>query len=138
MRKYISEDRRALGKSTRIVAIIAGIGMIVLAVFIQSLHTGLVGAVLLLAMALQKEIAMTEEGLVVSYDMVVYQYKEMWTYEEIKEIHKELSPDGTKMALHVMKDVMSRKLIYSIPESELVLQLAKEKNPKIHIGNVND
>ena len=111
MRKYISEDRRALRKSTRIVAIIAGIGMIVLAVFIQSLHTGLVGAVLLLAMALQKEIAMTEEGLVVSYDMVVYQYKEMWTYEEIKEIHKELSPDGTKMALHVNEKRMDYYIV---------------------------
>lgn len=137
MRKYVSEDRRALRKSSRILAIIAGFGLLGLAIYIQSIHAGFIGAVLLLVMILQKEIAMTENGLEVTYDMVVYQYKELWTYEEIQEIHRELSPDGKKMALHVMKDVMSRKLIYSIPESRLVIELAQEKNPKIHVSNVD-
>lgn len=138
MQKYISEDRKALRKSTRIIAIAAGLGMVGLAITIHSWHAALIGVVLLLAMVLQKEIAMTENGLEITYDMVVYQYKEMWTYDEIQEIHKELSPDGKKMALHVMKDIMSRKLIYSVPESRLVLELALEKNPKIHVGNANE
>ena len=73
---------------------------------------------------------MTEEGLEVNYDMVVYQYRELWPYDQIEDIHKELSPDGTKMALHVMKDVMSRKLIYDLDVYKDVIALALEKNPK--------
>ena len=111
--------------------------MIVLAIFIRSIHAAFIGIVILLAMVLQKEIAMTEDGLEVNYDMIVYQYKELWPYEEIEDIHKELSPDGTKMALHVMKDVMSRKLIYDLPVYEEVIALALEKNPKIHVADVD-
>ncbi|MBR3756258.1 MAG: hypothetical protein IKK48_04030 [Firmicutes bacterium] len=137
MRKYVSYDRKALRKSTRIAAVVAGIFMIGLAVYIKSWHAAFIGIVLLLAMVLQKEIAMTEKGLEVNYDMIVYQYKELWTYEEIEDIHKELSPDGTKMALHVMKDVMSRKLIYDLDVYEEVIALAQEKNPKIHVADVD-
>lgn len=137
MRKYVSYDRKALKKSTRIAAIVAGLFMIGLAVYIKSWHAAFIGIVLLLAMCLQKEISMTEEGLEVNYDMVVYQYKELWPYAEIEDIHKELSPDGTKMALHVMKDVMSRKLIYDLPVYKEVIELALEKNPKIHVADID-
>lgn len=137
MRKYVSYDRKALRKSTRIAAIIAGLFMIGLAVYIKSWHAAFIGIVLLLAMCLQKEISMTEEGLEVNYDMVVYQYKELWPYDEIEDIHKELSPDGTKMALHVMKDVMSRKLIYDLDVYKDVIELALEKNPKIHVADID-
>ena len=137
MRKYVSYDRKALRKSTRIAAIIAGLFMIGLAVYIKSWHAAFIGIVLLLAMCLQKEISMTEEGLEVNYDMVVYQYKELWPYDEIEDIHKELSPDGTKMALHMMKDVMSRKLIYDLDVYKDVIELALEKNPKIHVADID-
>lgn len=137
MRKYVSEDRKALRKSTRIAAIVAGIFMIGLAVYIKSWHAAFIGIVILLAMVLQKEISMTEEGLEVNYDMVVYQYRELWPYDQIEDIHKELSPDGTKMALHVMKDVMSRKLIYDLDVYKDVIALALEKNPKIHVADVD-
>lgn len=137
MRKYVSYDRKALRKSTRIAAIVAGIFMIGLAIYIKSWHAAFIGVVLLLAMSLQKEISMTEEGLEVNYDMVVYQYKELWPYEDIQDIHKELSPDRTKMALHVMKDVMSRKLIYDLDVYEDVIALALEKNPKIHVADID-
>ena len=137
MRKYVSYDRKALRKSTRIAAIVAGIFMIGLAVYIKSWHAAFIGIVILLAMVLQKEISMTEEGLEVNYDMVVYQYRELWPYDEIEDIHKELSPDGTKMALHVMKDVMSRKLIYDLDVYKDVIELALEKNPKIHVADID-
>lgn len=137
MREYIAIDDKALRKSTRIAAVGGGIALIVLAVIIRSLYTGLVGAVLLAAMMLNKKVAMTEEGLVVTYDVVFYKYCEKWGFDEIKEIHKELSPDGRRYALHIMKDVMSRRLVYSIPDTEKVIELAMEKNPNIHVANVD-
>lgn len=138
MRKFVSADTKALKKSTRIAAIVAGVALTIMSIFIQSLYTGLVGVVILAAMMLQKEISMTEEGLEVNYDVVLYKYRELWSYEEIKEIHKELGPDGTKYALHIMKDVMSRRLVYSISDAEKVIQLALEKNPSIHVADVDN
>lgn len=137
MREYIAIDDKALRKSTRIAAVAAGIALIILAVGIRSLYTGLVGAVLLAAMMLNKKTAMTEEGLVVTYDVVFYKYYEKWGFDEIKEIHKELSPDGRRYALHIMKDVMSRRLVYSVTDAEKVIDLALEKNPNIHVADVD-
>ena len=137
MREYIAIDDKALRKSTRIAAIAGGVALIVLAVVIRSLYTGLVGAVLLAAMMLNKKVAMTEEGLVVTYDVVFYRYYEKWRFDEIQEIHKELSPDGRRYALHIMKDVMSRRLVYSISDADKVIELALEKNPNIHVADVD-
>ena len=111
MREYISADAKPMKKSTRITAIIAGFGFILIGIFIWSIYSVLIGVVLLAAMCLNKQIAMDEEGLLVTYDVVVYKYYERWTYDQIQEIHKELAPDGKRYALHVMKDIMSRRLI---------------------------
>ncbi|MGN0722110.1 MAG: hypothetical protein ACI4LZ_09130 [Anaerovoracaceae bacterium] len=137
MREYIAIDDKALKKSTRIAAVAGGTALILLAVFIRSLYTGLVGVVLLAAMMLNKKVAVTDEGLVVTYDVVFYKYYEKWGFEEIKEIHKELSPDGRRYALHIMKDVMSRRLVYSVTDAEKVINLALEKNPYIHVADVD-
>lgn len=137
MREYIAIDDKALKKSTRIAAVAGGTALILLAVFICSLYTGLVGVVLLAAMMLNKKVAVTDEGLVVTYDVVFYKYYEKWGFEEIKEIHKELSPDGRRYALHIMKDVMSRRLVYSVTDAEKVINLALEKNPYIHVADVD-
>lgn len=137
MREYISEENKPMKKSTRVVALIAGAGLVALGVYIWSIYTVLVGAVILLAMALNKKTALTDEGLVVTYDVVLYKYREVWPYEDIQEIHKELSKDRTKYALHVMKDVMSRRLIYPVRQTDEVIEFVLEHNPKIHIADVD-
>lgn len=138
MKSFVSEDTKALRKSTRIVAVIAGVVLIVLGTFLHSFYSILVGAILLLSIILCKTIEINEEGLVVTYDMIVFSHREVWTFEEIKEIHKEVSPDGNKMALHVMKDVMSRRLLYPMDEVEDVIAFVLEQNPKIHVSFVNN
>lgn len=137
MREYISGDAKPMKKSTRVTAIIAGFGFIVTGIFIWSIYSIAIGVILLAAMCLNKQTAMTEEGLVVTYDVVFYKYYERWAYDEIQEIHKELAPDGKRYALHVMKDVMSRRLIYSYDDMEKVIKLALEHNPNIHIADVD-
>ena len=137
MREYIAINDKEPKKSTKIIAIIGGIALIIVAIIIRSLYTGLVGAVLFAAMMLSKQTAITEEGLVVTYNVIFYKYLEKWTFEEIKEIHKEISPDGRRYALHIMKDVMSRRLVYSVADANKVIELALEKNPNIHVANVD-
>ena len=103
-----------------------------------SIYAALIGAAIIAAMLLSKETVVCEEGIVVRYDAIVYQYKEVWPWEEIKEIHKELSPDCKQYGLHFMKDIMTKRVVFPISEAKEVLEFAKEMNPKIHIGNVNE
>ena len=42
------------------------------------------------------------------------------------------------VGLHFMKDIMTKRLVFPIPEAKEVLEFAKEMNPEIHIGNVNE
>lgn len=137
MREFVSIDTKRMKRSTRIAAVIAGLVLIGIAIFLHSLYTGLVGAIILAAMALSKKTAMTEEGLVVTYDALLYKYYEKWTWDQIEEVHKELSPDRANMALHVMKGIMSRRLVYTRSDADKVLELIKEKNPNINIAYVD-
>ena len=137
MKEYISLDTRQLRKSTRIAAIVAGVLFIGLGIIRPSIYAGLIGAVIIAAMLLHKETVVCKEGIVVRYDAVLYKYREVWPWEEIEEIHKELSPDCKQYGLHFMKDIMSKKLVFPISEAKEVLEFAKEMNPEIHIGNVN-
>lgn len=137
MQEYISDNIKALKKSTRICAIIAGIGLIVLAFYLRSIYTGIVGLLLLGAALQGKTIKVTEEGVVMEYDLFFIKHRDVWPFEEISDIHTEPSPDGKKMALHVMRDIMSKRLVFMPIVAKRVIELALEKNPAIHVGEMN-
>ena len=137
MKEFISTDKREPSKSTRISAIVAGLFFILIGIFQMSIYPALICIFMIAAMLLRKKTAVTEEGIVVTYDVVFYQYVEKWMWDEIQEIHKELSPEGTTYALHFMKDIMSKRLLFSISDAQQVLKFAEEMNPSIHIAAVD-
>ncbi len=137
MREYIPIDVKIIRKSTKVVAMALGVLCLVAGVYFQSIYAIVVGVFFLAAMVLNKKTAVTERGIEVTYDMVLFKRVDLWSFEEIREIHKELSPDGRKYALHMMKDIMSKRLVFPIPEAEKVIALAVEKNPKIHVAYVD-
>ncbi len=137
MREYFSDDTKPMKRSTKIMAVIAGFVLIFLGIIGHSFYSIVVGVILLVVMVLRKTISVNEEGLAVVYDMVLYKSVALWKWDEIKEIHTEVSPDGTKLALHFMQDIMSRRLIYSFEDADKVINLALEKNPKIHVAEVD-
>ena len=137
MREYIPIDVKIIRKSTKVVAMALGVLCLVAGVYFQSIYAIVVGVFILAAMEKKKKTAVTERGIEVTYDMVLFKRVDLWSFEEIREIHKELSPDGRKYALHMMKDIMSKRLVFPITEAEKVIALAVEKNPKIHVAYVD-
>ena len=137
MREFVPIDTKVMKKSTRIVALIAGAVCTALGIYISSWYTVLVGVLILSAMALNKKTAVTERGIEITYDMGLFKRVDLWSFDDIREIHKELSPDRSKYALHMLKDVMSRRLVFSISDAEKVIELALEKNPDIHVADVD-
>ena len=81
MKEYISVDTGKMRKSTRITAIAAGLFFIGLGIIRPSIYAALIGAAIIAAMFLSKETVVCEEGIVVRYDPIVYQYKEVWPWE---------------------------------------------------------
>ena len=102
MREYIPIDVKIIRKSTKVVAMALGVLCLVAGVYFQSIYAIVVGVFILAAMVLNKKTAVTERGIEVTYDMVLFKRVDLWSFEEIREIHKELSPDGRKYALHMM------------------------------------
>lgn len=137
MCKYVSKNPKATRESTRIIALILGGLCLAYGIYSLSVYSIVVGALVVLAMAMKKEIAVTQDGVQISYELFFIKRIDLWAFSDIREIHKELSPDGREMALHVMKEVMSRKLIFPVEIYKNVIDLALEKNPKIHVANVN-
>ena len=137
MREFVPLDEKETKKSTRIAGMAAGFLFLILGIFRSSVYAVMIGAVMIASMMLRKKISVTDDGIVTLYDVIFYQYIETWKWNEIKEIHKEPSPDGTKYALHFMKDIMTKRLVYSADDAMCVLDFASEMNPKIHIADVD-
>lgn len=137
MREYIPIDVKIMKKSTKITALAAGAALVAIGICIRSIYTAVAGVLILAAMALNKKIAVTERGVEITYDLGVFKHIDLWSFDEIREIHRELSPDKDKYALHVLKDVMSRRLVFRISDAEEVIGMALEKNPSIHVADVD-
>ncbi|HKM28769.1 MAG TPA: hypothetical protein VJY37_03715 [Anaerovoracaceae bacterium] len=137
MQEYKAINDREMKKSTRIVAVCFGFGLIAVGIFILSIYTALVGAVILLAVILNKSMIVREDGVHVIYDMAFFKYQEFWSFEDIIEIQKEQPPDRTQMALHFTKEsLMAKRLIFGFREADSVIELATSKNPKIEVHDV--
>lgn len=136
-REYISRDAKAPNPTTRLIGLAVGFILIALSIIRKSIYSTMIGVVLIAALAMVKVIKMDEEGLVTTYDIAFIKRKDIWRYDEIEEIHKELSPNGREMALHVRKGIMSKRLIYPVETYRSVIDLALEKNPDIHVAYVD-
>jgi len=129
-------DDKALRKSTRVVGIIAGIALIAMGFLGGVKYSAVIGIILILAVIMGKETYVTEEGISVEYDFLVYKHVMEWTFEEITDIHIEDAPNRAYQVLYFQKDVMTRRLIFRRTEIDAVKQMARQKNPDIHIEKV--
>ncbi|WP_419026404.1 hypothetical protein [Emergencia sp.] len=136
MVKVKAYDDRALSKSTRAAASIAGIALIALSAFSSVKYSAVIGVVLLLAVIFGKETYATEEGISMEYDFLVFKHVIHWDFEEITDIHLE-GIRGGHQGMHFLRDVMTRRLLFSREEVEQVLQMAKSRNGAIHVEKID-
>lgn len=137
MREYKVINQHELKQSTRIYALIGGIALILLGIYILSIYTALVGVIIILAVIYKKEIFFNEDGYLTAYDFILFRHKNLWSYDDISDLHREPAPDGEHMGILVQKGMAFKRAVLPMKDVEDVLSLAKEKNPKIHIGDVN-
>lgn len=136
MDKIKAYDDKALRKSTRIAGVIAGIALIAMGFLGDVKYSAIIGIILLLAVIMGKATYVTEEGISIEYDFLVYKHIMGWAFEEITDVHIEDAPNREYQVLYFQKDVMTRRLIFRRTEVEAVKQMARQKNPGIHIEKV--
>lgn len=136
MDKIKAYDDRAMQTSTKIAAIVFGVALIGLSFYATVKYAAVIGVVLLLAVIFQKETYVSQEGVVLAYDFIVFRHKIVWTFDEITDIHIEYVKDPQYVVLHFLRDVMSRRVVFQKKQLEQVLELARSAKPGIHIENV--
>ncbi len=129
-------DDRAMRNSTKIAAVIFGVALIGFSFYATVKYAAVIGMVLLLAVVFQKETYVSREGVVLAYDFILKKHKMIWSFEEITDIHIEYVADPAYVALHFLRDVMSRRLIFRKQELAAVLDLARSAKPNMHIEEV--
>ncbi|MFV0516728.1 MAG: hypothetical protein ACK5MV_04975 [Aminipila sp.] len=128
-----SLNDRKQKKSTKSVSIVVGILLIALSIYLKAIYGIICGVLLLATVGLSKKTIINQDGILVTYDVTVYKYRELWRFIDIKELHRENISDTNTTALHFMKDVMSKRILLTSEDAEKVLEMAKSSNPQMHI-----
>jgi len=138
MREYKTINPHELKKSTRIAGLIASFGLIFLGIKIMSIYTALVGMVIFLAVIYRKEMLFNEEGYVTKFDFIFFKHEDLWSYEQITYMHREKAPDMNYMGIIIQKDMAFKRAVVLKRDVEPILELAKSKNSKIYIGDIDE
>ncbi|MEG0923459.1 MAG: hypothetical protein RR313_03055 [Anaerovoracaceae bacterium] len=137
MCKIKAYDDRATRQSTRIVAIILGIVFVVFGAVLRIRYAIPVGAIIVIATIMQKNTFITTEGIDIEYDYIVHKHVMKWDFDEITDIHIEQVKDKRFIVLYFLRGVMTRRLVFYKEDVDEVLLQAKNKNPNIHIEDVD-
>ena len=135
MKTYKASTGRELSRTTEILCMIFGVVMIGLGIFQRSVYAAVIGLVLLAAGAMLKSVTVSEEGIVTEYRFLVHTKREVWGWDEIKDIFCEYSSKHPgKVGIHFTKEsLMARRLFFQRNLKDEIIELALNQNPNITV-----
>ena len=135
MKTYKASTGRELSRTTEILCMAFGVVMIVLGIFQRSVYAAVIGLVLLAAGAMSKSVTVSEEGIVTEYRFLVHTKREIWGWDEIKDIFCEYSSKHPgKVGIHFTKEsLMARRLFFPRNLKDEIIELALNQNPNITV-----
>ncbi len=133
MQNIYTLNERKNKKSTRLIAIIMGVIMLGLGIYITSIYGIICGTLILTTGFFRKTTFVNEEGIFITYDARIYKYHELWSFTDITEVHMENGYDSSKKRLHFTKGSMSKMLVFNSLDANKVIDIAIKQNPKIHL-----
>ena len=96
------------------------------------------GVLYTLTLLTKKDVAVTERGLEIFYQMKITTNYNFWPWEEINAIVVEDRNHPEVIALHIGHGKASKRFFFTRKDTEKILLLAREKHPDIPIRQVND
>ena len=86
----------------------------------------------------QKDVAVTERGLEIFYQMKITTNYNFWPWAEINAIVVEDRNHPELIALHFGHGSASKRFFFTRPDTEKILVLAREKHPGVPIRQATD
>jgi hypothetical protein len=86
----------------------------------------------------QKDVAVTERGLEIFYQMKITTNYNFWPWAEINAIVVEDRNHPELIALHFGHGNASKRFFFTRPDTEKILVLAREKHPGVPIRQATD
>ena len=96
------------------------------------------GALYSLTLLTQKDVAVTERGLEIFYQMKITTNYNFWPWAEINAIVVEDRNHPELIALHIGRGNASKRFFFTRQDTQKILVLAREKNPGVPIRQLND
>ncbi len=95
------------------------------------------GIIMILATFSKRQHLISEKGADILYTVCGAEFHNLWTWEEINTIHTDSIKLRPNVAIHIGKDVVNRRFIFSEDNTDKILQLAKKMNPDIFIAEID-
>ncbi|MFV0517969.1 MAG: hypothetical protein ACK5MV_11290 [Aminipila sp.] len=95
------------------------------------------GVIMILATFSDRKHVISEEGVDILYTVCGVQFHNMWNWDEINTIHIDSIKSRPNVALHIGKDVISRRFIFSQQDADEAIAIAGTMNSKIYVAEVN-
>ena len=117
---------------------VAGIGcyMIYRALVSGPLYQIIIGIVIICCVFFEKQMIISDLGVDVVHKMFGVPFHNMWTWQDVTTIHTDYRKAAPDAMVHVGRDVVTRTYTFTYEESQIVLELAREKNPDIYIDDM--
>lgn len=135
MKTYKASTGRELSRTTEILCMVFGAALVILGIVQRSIYAAAIGIVLLAAGAMTKSVTVSEEGIVTEYRFLVRTKREVWGWDEIKDIFCEYSSKHPgKVGIHFTKEsLMARRLFFQRNLKDEIIDLALAQNPNITV-----
>ena len=135
MKTYKASTGRELSRKTEILCMVFGVALVILGIVQRSIYAAAIGIVLMAAGAMTKSVTVSEEGIVTEYRFLVRTKREVWGWDEIKDIFCEYSSKHPgKVGIHFTKEsLMARRLFFQRNLKDEIIDLALAQNPNITV-----
>lgn len=97
----------------------------------------ILGLFMALALIMEQRELVTNRGLEVFYDLRIFDYTDVWTWEEMTSLHREDQGHPTLVALHFGKGITTRRYAFTKADAQAIMALARERNPKMSVGDAD-
>lgn len=95
------------------------------------------GLLYILALKMEKSTVITARGLEIFYQMHITTQYDFWSWDEIGSVTREDRKHPELVALHISRGDRVKRLFFTREDAKKIMTLAREKNPKIVIGDAD-
>ncbi|MEA4934475.1 MAG: hypothetical protein VB071_12975 [Lawsonibacter sp.] len=96
------------------------------------------GVLYVLALLMKKDTVVTVRGLEIYYQMQITTHHDFWGWDEIGSVVREEQDHPELVALYFSRGDRVKRLFFPKADAEKIMVLAKERNPKIVVGDADE